>query len=94
MIVNLMGYKKYDYIGKDEKQHVGILLQVSSSEAYEETDKGNEKYGYMVQEISVPKKIWDKSGFLDYIKTKVGSDINITYDIPFGSKYMQIVGID
>lgn len=89
-----MGYKKYDYIGKDEKHHVGILLQVSSSDAYEETENGNEKYGYMVQEISVPKKIWERPGFLDYIKSKVGSDINIIYDIPFGSKYMQIVGIE
>lgn len=94
MIVNLMGFKKYDYIGKDEKQHVGILLQVSSSEMFEESEKGNEKFGYMVQEISVPKKIWDKPGFLDHIKSKIGSDININYDIPFGSKYMQIVNIE
>lgn len=92
MKVKIEGIRGYDY-EKNGTRKKGIMLEVRGTELYAEDDgKGNFKYGYLVEEVFLPRSLAETTSASD-LQQFIGREVDLNYAKNLGDRYERLVNI-
>lgn len=92
MRVKIEGIRGYDY-EKSGIRKKGVMLEVRGTELYAQDDgKGNFKYGYLVEEVFLPRALAETTSASD-LQQFIGREVDLNYAKNLGDRYERLVDI-